>query len=283
PVVSGTVALMLQANPALTPNLVKAIVQYTAQIDPDYDALTQGAGFLNTKGAVDLARYFRTAKAGDRYPFNKAWSRTLIWGAHRLRGGVIKPNATAWKPGVVWGASKDLSGQNITWGTRALLSEDNIVWGTLDSEDNIVWGTASASEDNIVWGTYLDAGFNIVWGTLAGEDNIVWGTDCSGANCEGVVWGASIVEDNIVWGTASSEDNIVWGTSGDVSDIVWATSGEETAIFEDPAAEPATYDASVFEALFGPALLDPVQLVVDPAITETPIVNSVTGATGGLL
>ena len=32
PVVSGTVALMLQANPALTPNAVKAILQYTAQV-----------------------------------------------------------------------------------------------------------------------------------------------------------------------------------------------------------------------------------------------------------
>ena len=31
PVVAGTVALMLQANPTLTPNLVKAILQYTAQ------------------------------------------------------------------------------------------------------------------------------------------------------------------------------------------------------------------------------------------------------------
>ena len=29
PVVAGTVALMLQANPGLTPNLVKAILQFT--------------------------------------------------------------------------------------------------------------------------------------------------------------------------------------------------------------------------------------------------------------
>ncbi len=35
PVVSGTVALMLQANPALTPNQVKAILQYTAQVYAD--------------------------------------------------------------------------------------------------------------------------------------------------------------------------------------------------------------------------------------------------------
>ena len=33
PVVSGTVALMMQANPSLTPNMVKAILQYTAQPD----------------------------------------------------------------------------------------------------------------------------------------------------------------------------------------------------------------------------------------------------------
>ena len=31
PVVSGTVALMLEANPKLTPNAVKAILQYTAE------------------------------------------------------------------------------------------------------------------------------------------------------------------------------------------------------------------------------------------------------------
>ena len=58
PVVSGTVALMLQANPALTPNAVKAILQYTAQPYAGYDSLTQGTGFLNASGAVQLARYF---------------------------------------------------------------------------------------------------------------------------------------------------------------------------------------------------------------------------------
>jgi subtilisin family serine protease len=52
PVVAGTVALMMQANPSLTPNMVKAILQYTAQVYPGYNVLTQGAGFLNTQGAV---------------------------------------------------------------------------------------------------------------------------------------------------------------------------------------------------------------------------------------
>src|SRR5262249_7307355 len=56
PVVTGTVALMLQANPALTPNLVKAILQYTSQTYVNYDPLTQGAGFLNAKGAIEAAQ-----------------------------------------------------------------------------------------------------------------------------------------------------------------------------------------------------------------------------------
>ena len=57
PVVAGTVALMLQANPQLTPNAVKAMLQYTAEVDAHADPLTQGAGFLNAKGAVELARF----------------------------------------------------------------------------------------------------------------------------------------------------------------------------------------------------------------------------------
>ena len=32
PVVAGSVALMLEANPSLTPNMVKAILQYTAEV-----------------------------------------------------------------------------------------------------------------------------------------------------------------------------------------------------------------------------------------------------------
>ena len=37
-VVSGTAALMMQANPRLTPNAVKAILQYTAEVRSGYDA-----------------------------------------------------------------------------------------------------------------------------------------------------------------------------------------------------------------------------------------------------
>ena len=52
PVVAGAVALMLQANPSLKPNLVKAILMYSAQQLNGYNTLEQGAGMLNVDGAV---------------------------------------------------------------------------------------------------------------------------------------------------------------------------------------------------------------------------------------
>ena len=88
PVVAGTVALMLQANPALTTNAVKAIVEYTAQTYPGYDALTEGAGFLNTLGAIRLARFFATGHPGDAVPVQAMWSKHILWGNHMLAGGV---------------------------------------------------------------------------------------------------------------------------------------------------------------------------------------------------
>jgi serine protease AprX len=302
PVVAGTVALMLQANPKLTPNLVKAIIEYTSQ-DMRYDRLTQGAGFLNAKGAVDLARYLRNPQAGSRYPSNLLWSKTILWGNRKLQRGVIKPTGSAWAQNVVWGSSTDGAGGNIVWGTACATAEcDNIVWGTADMDsDNIVWGTYTQEGDNIVWGTDTGETDNIVWGTACatGEcDNIVWGTACGGSDCTSIVWGTQCAlgecdnvvwgtqageADNIVWGTACASgecDNIVWGTSGETDNIVWGTSDSSvnTVPFDDPNS-PSVFDGTVdLDGAFGTSgdlpidnttslLSDPPPAVTDPTPT----------------
>ena len=56
PVVAGTVALMLQANPSLTPQGVKALLKASADAVPGQGAVAQGAGLLNARAAVELAR-----------------------------------------------------------------------------------------------------------------------------------------------------------------------------------------------------------------------------------
>jgi serine protease AprX len=244
PVVSGTIALMLQANPNLTPNLIKGILQYTAQHYAGNNPLQEGAGFLNSYGAVKLAKFYYSHQVGDRLPVQRVWSRHIIWGNHMITGGYINPLANAWTNSTVWGYAKTLddTGDNIVWGTMS--GDDNIVWGTADENgDNIVWGTAA--DDNIVWGTMFDDD-NIVWGTSDGDDNIVWGTDCGGADCDNIVWGTSdddnivwgtaSLDDNIVWGTASLDDNIVWGTSDD-DNIVWGTSGDDSPVFPSDETE----------------------------------------------
>ena len=120
PVVAGTVALMLEANPDLTPNLVKAILQYTAERRTRYDAAAQGAGFLNARGAIQLAIALQDGvllSSGDKD--GPAWSRQLLWGKKRVRGGLITAAASAWAPGVVWGASIAANGSEITWGKNS--------------------------------------------------------------------------------------------------------------------------------------------------------------------
>ncbi|MFN7945969.1 MAG: S8 family peptidase [Blastocatellia bacterium] len=56
PIVAGAAALLIQVNPNLTPNLIKAILMYTAQPIAGFNTFEQGAGELNVDGAVRLAR-----------------------------------------------------------------------------------------------------------------------------------------------------------------------------------------------------------------------------------
>jgi serine protease AprX len=271
PVVSGSVALMLEANPNLTPNMVKAILQFTAEVKPGYDSLTQGAGFLNTLGAVRLSRYFATAQKGDRYPDMRAWSKHLLWGNRRVSGGVLTPGGTAWALNIVWGDSLTPAGQNIVWGDNCDTAAcDNIVWGnnvvwgnSFDLLDNIVWGNTDG--DNIVWGNPISDnivwGNNVVWGNTL--DNVVWGNDCGGADCDNVVWGNSFdLLDNIVWGNAEGLDNIVWGNTGLLDNVVWGNSagdediswgssaGDDEPLFGDDLTEVESFDPGLFDDLF---------------------------------
>jgi serine protease AprX len=164
PVVTGAVALMLQANPKLTPNLVKAILQYTAEHRAGYDDLTQGAGFLNARGAVQLAASLRGDAPAQKDP--TPWNAHINWGNHRIGGGVLNPEGNAWRTDVMWGAATTADGAHVTWGAICGSADcDNLIRGSL-SDDRTVWGTSCADA----------ACGSVVWGTSAGGDaaDIVW-------------------------------------------------------------------------------------------------------------
>ena len=219
PVVAGTVALMLQANPSLTPNAVKAILQYSAQFYDGHSYLAQGAGFLNARGAVDLALTLNTPLT-ERPPSAPEWSRQIIWANHQVSGGNLIATANAWASGVTWGAATTANAELVTWGLLSSRSE----WGVVGSEWSS-WGASCSGTDcdRVVWGSEQSV-------------NVVWGDRCGNENCENTLWATSD-DDIIVWGNSESGivvwgntdgDIVVWGNS-DADIVVWGNSGEDAS------------------------------------------------------
>jgi serine protease AprX len=133
PVVSGTVALLLQANPGLTPPLLKAILQYTAQPIEGYNLLQQGTGLVNVPGALQLALALRTdirdaigssrmrvgdglLAAGQSMPAPYStfggqyvrWSGIVTMGGRRVLAGedLFRKYQLAYDPAVSWVAAR---------------------------------------------------------------------------------------------------------------------------------------------------------------------------------
>jgi serine protease AprX len=258
-VTSGVVALVLEASsahvgdPPLTPNSVKAIVEYTAIPTSRADFLTEGAGQINAAGAVALASRINTnAKLGDWWLTigidpastigNRSyrWAQNIIWGTSVLGGDLVYRNLMIWSPSSVWGT-------NITWDTNANISggtRKSILWATA-GDRNTRWGSSGRSSpwsahvagapSLAVPGGNLDRVTNTIWGpnTSVTHANMVWSTD--------MIWATHLVDptgvigqldgDNIIWGTGDGGqvilstldgDNIVWGTY-DGDNIIWGT------------------------------------------------------------
>jgi serine protease AprX len=188
PVVTGTVALMLQANPNLTPNAVKAIIEYSAQQYAGYDRLTQGAGFLNAKGAVELAQTLAASNETE-YPSTADWSTQIVWGNRLIQGGQLAADGNAWLTSTTWGALVSPDGAEITWGSAFSDTGQNVVWGSQcgGADCETTW---SLFDSGVVIGA--DDGDTVVWGTSDDDDGdtVVWGTSCSDPSCDPVIWNA---------------------------------------------------------------------------------------------
>jgi len=157
------------------------------------------AGFLNARGAVRLAERFGGSPARmDDPPDEGTWGRHLIWGNHRVGGGLIRPEATAWSRDVVWGAALTPRGQQVVWGIRCADScaerdgtDDVVPWGTTRPAVPVVLGR-EGDDENVVWGT-AEPGDRVLW--AGGRVDGGWGTRQS----DGVVWSNLREGDNALW------------------------------------------------------------------------------------
>jgi serine protease AprX len=196
-VTTGSVALLVEANrnanpyrPALTPNAIKATLQYTAfnvrdAAGAEYDALRQGGGALNTKGAIDLGRAIDTsAQTGEMWltsppsPWTRiagsdlTWKQAVIWGVAAVEGASMNFNQPAWANAVIWGVDTTTWSNAVIWGV-------NVVWTDPQSWANaVIWGVDNigmTDGDAVIWGVTggLTPG-TTAWGTLEGATG---GTD----------------------------------------------------------------------------------------------------------
>jgi serine protease AprX len=152
PVVSGVAALILEKNPYLTPNAVKAILMYTAEKrgNNPYDT---GAGYINALGAVNFAANINPFAATSQYWLNNSgtgltradsiagytavWGGTIVWSETLFSGNTISYNDPAWASTIVWGEKTSMWSTTIVWESLSTLNVwlqgQTIVWDTLNA------------------------------------------------------------------------------------------------------------------------------------------------------
>ena len=174
-VASGLVADIIDTNrrnrgadSVLTPNTIKAILQFTAIPLVDDDPTTpaafeQGTGEVNMQGALALTRAINPAA-----PLGSPWLETGVDITSTIGNDVY-----SWASILIWG-NHYVAGNTAFWHVHAF--DDHVVWG--DGDDHIVWGESvdlvlehvQALSDHLVWGEDDD---HVVWGE--DDDHVVWG------------------------------------------------------------------------------------------------------------
>jgi serine protease AprX len=176
PVVSGAAALLLQQNPSLTPDQVKARLMKTAQkvltlysmahdrftmasFNLQSDIFEVGAGYLDIQAAI----------SNNYLTSLPALSATAVYNSVTHQVTIARNLSTSWGASVVWGDS-------LVYGFNALSGLDangfSVVWG-----DSVIWGMDDGG-----------GGFSVVWGDSVLLPMSVQALD-SGDGDYSVVWG----------------------------------------------------------------------------------------------
>lgn len=185
PLVSGTLALMFDANPSLTPSAAKAILLYTAEKMREPDMFSQGNGSLNAIGAVSMARAI-VGTSSSSAPLS-VWLDSA--GLEKARG-LVEPYNEIGGEEVSWGGTYTW-GDGIVRGSGILWSHDAI-WGQgILWSHGILWSSGEPWFDPLLGYNHHAYGHGILW-SHGGGDAVLW--------ADGILWSHSAVEDlGILW------------------------------------------------------------------------------------
>jgi serine protease AprX len=169
PIVAGAAALMLQKDPTLTPDTIKARMMKTAwkgypgsstaydtqnrSYFSQYDVFTIGAGYLDVDASMKSTDVVNGGSASPIAKFNATTGQATVSNSLSITWG----NSITWGSSIVWGNS-------IVWGGNAVLS-DSIIWG-----NSIVWGQGSINGNSIIWGQSIATGTNSITALSDSED-----------------------------------------------------------------------------------------------------------------
>jgi serine protease AprX len=210
-VASGAVALLVQAQPSLTPDQVKAFLMRNADrayfpqassvtdaktgtvYYANYDAFTIGAGYLDVLAALN------DVKSGTVVPAGTAMSPVATYDPQTGNTTLVTDQTALWGATVLWGASN-------VYGANAFVSGDTVLWGA-----TALWG---ASDPN---------GFTALWGAT-----VLWGAGTPEAAT--VLWGAGTTNgQTVLWGAGNS-DTVLWGAGGS-NTVLWGAGGSDTVLW----------------------------------------------------
>lgn len=170
PVVSAAAALMIQKDPTLTPDTIKARMMKTAwkgyvssswahdvwgnSYFSQYDVFTVGAGYLDVDQSLISTD---VANGGTASP-------TAVYNSNTQHVTLLNGTSITWGSSIIWGSS-------ITWGDSLVyggnvIINDSLVWG-----DSIVWGDNTVTAFSIIWGSNtVDSGLTAMSALSTGED-----------------------------------------------------------------------------------------------------------------
>jgi len=156
PVVAGTAALMLQKQPALTPDQVKARLMKTAtKIFPLFstnfdernhfsfniqsDIFAVGAGYLDANAALNSTELATLPALSPTVSYNAVTKHVYI-----------ANQALTWGDALVWGDA-------MVWGDSVFVNGTALIWG-----DAMTWGDATTTGFALIWGDSITASSAIV-------------------------------------------------------------------------------------------------------------------------
>jgi serine protease AprX len=127
PVVSAAAALMLQADPGLSPDTVKARLMISADkwadTEGNSDPCTYGAGYLNIPAAINctiVATQYAVSPMLSQDDQGNIFldAQRALWGARAIWGTGITDLRAIWGTQAIWGTSDNiLDASRAIWGT----------------------------------------------------------------------------------------------------------------------------------------------------------------------